>query len=156
MQITTLIFPINEQEVLLGLKKRGFGNGLWNGFGGKVLAGETVEQAALRELEEECGLTAHNLEKFAELNFKFADGLHIITHVFFSYEYSGQIKETEEMRPQWFIHSQVPYQQMWTDDKLWLPKVLNGEKLSAVFHFDDAQNQNILHYEIKQQTPKFS
>lgn len=37
-------------RVLLGEKKRGFGEGYFNGFGGKVEAGETVQQAAIREV----------------------------------------------------------------------------------------------------------
>ncbi len=36
--------------MLLGEKKRGFGEGYFNGFGGKVEAGETVQQAAIREV----------------------------------------------------------------------------------------------------------
>jgi 8-oxo-dGTP diphosphatase/2-hydroxy-dATP diphosphatase len=38
------------------MKKRGFGKGKWNGFGGKVEEGECIEDSAIRELEEECGL----------------------------------------------------------------------------------------------------
>jgi len=37
-----------ERAILLGYKKRGFGAGKWNGFGGKVEIGETVEDAAKR------------------------------------------------------------------------------------------------------------
>ena len=44
--------------ILLGMKKRGFGTGKWNGFGGKVEAGESNEQAALRELKEESSIIA--------------------------------------------------------------------------------------------------
>ena len=36
--------------MLLGQKKRGFGEGYYNGFGGKVEPGETVAQAAAREV----------------------------------------------------------------------------------------------------------
>lgn len=43
-------------SVLLGLKKRGFGTGKWNGFGGKVEPGETIRQAAIREMKEEAGI----------------------------------------------------------------------------------------------------
>jgi 8-oxo-dGTP pyrophosphatase MutT (NUDIX family) len=39
------------------MKKRGFGNGKYNGFGGKVENGETIQQAAIRETIEESGLT---------------------------------------------------------------------------------------------------
>jgi hypothetical protein len=35
-KILTLCVPINDGKVLLGMKKRGFGAGRWNGFGGKM------------------------------------------------------------------------------------------------------------------------
>ena len=54
------------------MKKRGFGEGRWNGFGGKLHEGETCEEAALRELEEESGLKATSVEKVGELHFSFA------------------------------------------------------------------------------------
>ena len=44
----TIVFIIQEQNILLGLKKRGIGVGKWNGFGGKVEANETIEDAAKR------------------------------------------------------------------------------------------------------------
>ena len=44
----TLLFVRKDDEILLGMKKRGFGTGKWNGFGGKIEAGETIEQAAVR------------------------------------------------------------------------------------------------------------
>lgn len=47
-KLYTLVLVMQPQRVLLGMKKRGFGAGLWNGFGGKVQLGETVEQAARR------------------------------------------------------------------------------------------------------------
>ena len=49
----TLVFVSRDGQVLLGLKKRGFGEGLWNGFGGKVNEGETILEGAIRELNEE-------------------------------------------------------------------------------------------------------
>ena len=54
-KVLTLVFLRREGEVLLGMKKRGFGEGKWNGFGGKVEAGETIVEAAAREVKEECG-----------------------------------------------------------------------------------------------------
>lgn len=50
-----LLKDVAENKVLLGYKKRGFGEGKWNGFGGKLEPGETVAEAALREMKEVSG-----------------------------------------------------------------------------------------------------
>lgn len=47
-KLLTLLFVLEPGRVLLGMKKRGFGEGRWNGFGGKVQGGETVEEGAIR------------------------------------------------------------------------------------------------------------
>ena len=62
----TLIFcrretPSGFNEILLGMKKRGFGTGKWNGFGGKIENGESAEQGAIRELEEESSLVVRDI-----------------------------------------------------------------------------------------------
>ncbi|KAG4070235.1 hypothetical protein HA402_003925 [Bradysia odoriphaga] len=58
-KLFTLVFVFDDdkQRLLLGLKKRGFGLGKYNGFGGKVEENESIDDAALRELNEECGLS---------------------------------------------------------------------------------------------------
>lgn len=57
-KVYTLILPVDvaNRRVLLGYKKRGFGVGKYNGFGGKVEPGESNLQGAIRELEEESAL----------------------------------------------------------------------------------------------------
>jgi len=47
-KLLTLVFIIEPDRILLGMKKRGFGAGWWNGFGGKVQPDETIEEAAKR------------------------------------------------------------------------------------------------------------
>ena len=44
----TLVLVKQGQNVLLGMKKRGFGVGRWNGFGGKVEKQETILDGAKR------------------------------------------------------------------------------------------------------------
>ena len=67
----TLVLVFDNTRILLGLKKRGFGEGRWNGFGGKVEDGESIEEAAYRELTEESGVSAKKLTKRGELVFEF-------------------------------------------------------------------------------------
>ena len=54
-KILTLCIIHQHSKILLGMKKRGHGVGKWNGFGGKVEKGETIEEAARRETKEEAG-----------------------------------------------------------------------------------------------------
>ena len=71
-KLLTLCIIHQDGKVLLGMKKRGFGVGKWNGFGGKVEAGEAIEDAAKRELFEEVGLNALDLQKLGVLDFSWA------------------------------------------------------------------------------------
>ncbi len=49
-KVLTLCLLHTDTHVLLGKKKRGFGAGKWNGFGGKVEAGESADSRLGREL----------------------------------------------------------------------------------------------------------
>jgi 8-oxo-dGTP pyrophosphatase MutT (NUDIX family) len=62
-KILTLCLTKEDGMILLGMKKRGFGEGRWNGFGGKVEEGETIVEAAIREMKEESGLTVKNWKR---------------------------------------------------------------------------------------------
>lgn len=132
----TLAIIRRDSEVLLGMKKRGFGAGKWNGFGGKVEPDETVEAAARRELREEAGIEAAELERIGILDFKFQGNPEILeVHVFRGERFSGEPREGEEMRPQWFDADAIPYGEMWPDDRLWLPLFLEGRKFKGRFLF---------------------
>ena len=69
-KILTLCVVHEHPRVLLGMKKRGFGEGRWNGFGGKVQEGETIEGAAKRELLEEAGVSLGSIERVGRLDFE--------------------------------------------------------------------------------------
>lgn len=146
MVLTTLCFPVRGQpvaELLLGMKKRGVGAGKFNGFGGKIEAGESVETAVLRELHEESGLSAlpHQLTRAAELTFYTGPTLDTITHVFLLDGWAGQPVETAEMRPHWFAIDAIPFDQMWADDRYWLPRVLAGERIRGTFTFSPNEQE---------------
>lgn len=129
------------------MKKRGFGAGRWNGFGGKVEIDESVEDAAQRELAEESGLEVKKMTKVGILEFSFiheSDTLEV--HVFNVSEFAGSIRETEEMKPVWFMVDEIPFGQMWPDDKYWFPLFLRGRKFRGKFLFAD--QDNIQNYEL--------
>ncbi len=136
-KVLTLCIVTSDNQILLGMKKRGFGAGRYNGFGGKIDRQETIFDAALRELKEEAGITAETLESAGILNFSFEDREdELEVHVFRVPTFVGEPKETEEMKPKWFPFDEIPYGEMWVDDEIWLPSVLEGRTVKGVFHFD--------------------
>ncbi len=142
MKTGTLCLVANGEKILLGMKKDGFGRGRWNGFGGKVKNGETIESAALRELNEEAGITAEPsaLDKTALLTFHFSGNPEWQVHVFRITNWQGEPHETREMRPEWHDLHNIPYANMWAADRHWMPLVLQGAKISADVFYQDFQN----------------
>lgn len=134
----TLCFVCDGNEVLLIEKRRGLGNGWYNGPGGKLEAGETPVECAVREVSEEVGLEIPQsaLEKAGLLTFTLDDEVHTRCHVFRTETYTGEPRESPEATPEWISIDDVPYDQMWDDDHLWLPHVLEGERVRGTFAFE--------------------
>lgn len=135
--VTTLSLIEKDDEVLLAMKKRGFGEGWWNGYGGKIAEGESIEEAMIRELEEESEIVAKQWRERGVIEFHFQGTGDIVEcHIFEVTAYEGEPKETEEMRPQWFKKSEVPYEQMWPADREWLPTFFEGKDFEGKAVFD--------------------
>ena len=137
-KVLTLVYLFKEDSVCLGFKKRGFGEGNWNGYGGKLEEGESILDASVRELFEESSVVVkkENLEQVSIAEFFFEDGKHLEVHTFFAKIWEGEPVETEEMRPEWFTFENIPYEKMWADDEFWFPRALKGEKLRGKVWFD--------------------
>jgi 8-oxo-dGTP pyrophosphatase MutT (NUDIX family) len=148
---TTLCYVIKYGKILLAKKKKGFGAGKWNGAGGKIEANETAQDAAAREMFEEVNIVPENPKKIGTLEFYFGQGneVDIVAHVFIADEYDGIEKETNEAVPKWFPIGRIPYDEMWPDDKVWMPLMLQGKKFIGRFYFDK-DLENIIRYEINE------
>jgi 8-oxo-dGTP diphosphatase len=138
----TLCFLVREgalRQVLLGLKKVGFGQGKYGGVGGKVELGETPIHAAARELHEETGIVVaeRDLHPAACLAFRFPHRPEWtqLVHVFTSTSWTGEAHESREIVPAWFAVDEIPFERMWDDCRYWLPRVLAGERVRATFVF---------------------
>ncbi|MRI32272.1 NUDIX hydrolase [Endozoicomonas sp. OPT23] len=132
----TLTFIIKDGQVLLIRKKRGLGEGKINGPGGKVEAGETHAECAVREVQEELCVTPLNMQYHGECLFQFIDGYSIHVHVYSANDFEGTPTETDEAIPLWYSVEDMPYEEMWEDDHIWLPKLLAGKSFHGKFIFD--------------------
>lgn len=136
-KLLTLALIYDDNRVLLGRKKRGFGEGYWNGFGGKVNEGETIPDAAKREMQEESGVFVEELEERGVITFTFkGDPRPWEVHVFRVTKYTGEPHETEEMEPKWYLRGELPFDEMWQDESFWLPQFLNGGTIHADFLYE--------------------
>jgi 8-oxo-dGTP diphosphatase len=132
----TLLFVIRAEQVLCIRKKRGLGAGKINGPGGKIDPGESAEQAAIREVREELGITPIDVQARGIIDFQFVDGYTIRVYLFTAPDYDGEPEETAEAVPLWVSAEDMPYDEMWADDRLWMPLLFAGQTVGGRALFD--------------------
>ena len=81
-------------------------------------------------------MTPVGLRELGENRFQFVDGYSIHVFVFAATGCLGEPTETDEAAPLWVGLDAIPYAEMWEDDSLWLPLVLEGRSFSGRFLFD--------------------
>ena len=82
MRVESVSIVYEHPGILLGMKKVRFGKGKYNGFGGGVKRGETLEQSAIRETWEETGegITLINPRRIGKILFNFQTLLNVREH----------------------------------------------------------------------------
>jgi 8-oxo-dGTP diphosphatase len=132
----TLLFVIRDGQALLIRKKRGLGAGKINAPGGRLEAGETPLECAIREVQEEVGVTARRIRHCGRHRFQFTDGYKLFVDVFAAEDCDGEAIETDEALPMWVPTDKIPYEEMWADDRHWIPLMLEGTPFDGRYVFD--------------------
>ncbi len=132
----TLLFVVEADRILLIRKHRGLGQGKLNGPGGRLEPGETPEQAAVREVQEEIGVTPVDPRYVGSLAFQFVDGYALRVFVFRAGSFRGELRATEEATPLWTPLDCIPWDEMWEDDRWWLPRLIAGTPFEGRFVFE--------------------
>lgn len=136
----TLCYLIRGDRVLLQRKARGlFGEGRWNAPGGKLSSGELPADAAVREMVEETGLQVTGLRFRGILNFYLGQSKELdqTVFIFSCTEAAGELRHSSEGELRWFLVAEIPYQEMWEDDQIWLPLLLLGKSFVGNFYFSE-------------------
>jgi SAM-dependent methyltransferase len=156
MQLNTLVLLVKGNpvdEILLGIKKIGFGEGKVVGVGGTVEEGEQLRQTAVRELEEEIGVKVRekDLQKAAKITFTFPTKPEWdrIVYVYLARRWEGEPGNSNEIDPAWYKVKDIPYAEMWADAAHWLPVILAGKEILARFTFE-GDNETLAFHEIKE------
>jgi len=125
-------------SIMVGRKKTGLGVGKLTLFGGKVEVNESPQQAMIRELAEEAFVKPKDAQKLGRLVMEIQDiRLRLIAHIFRCSDVIGQPTESYEMTVEWVPVSDIPYDQMWADNKYWMPYLLSGQSFEGEFVFAD-------------------
>ncbi|XP_014255447.1 7,8-dihydro-8-oxoguanine triphosphatase-like [Cimex lectularius] len=143
---SSVVLVKKDDQLLLGLNKRGFNRGKWTGFGGVVQPKEDLKICALKNTKDQCGISVEKLEKVGKVEVKIAGVQEVVQmHIFISDTYSGEVKPSKDMQPEWFSLKDLPYKSMWPDANYWLPHIVKGEKIKGFFVY---QNETLIYQDL--------
>lgn len=148
MIIATICEITENGKILLQRKAAGkFGEGKWNGPGGKVEEDETPLEGVIREVREETGLTVLNPVLKGVLDFYFGEKEEPdwTAYIYHATEYEGEISPNDEGELRWFNFEEIPYDEMWQDDIYWLPPMLVGHSFKGTFWFNEEATELLRH-----------
>jgi len=136
----TLCVITRDGSILLQRKAAGrFGEGKWNGAGGKLGPDEDPVEGVVREVREETGLEIIEPRLHGVLRHYFGDRMKAAwsVHIFSAERFDGEPIESDEGELRWFPIGEIPYSEMWADDEHWLPQLLAGEEFEGEFYFNE-------------------
>ena len=112
--------------------------GKWNGLGGKFEPGETPEECAIREIEEESGLRVVKPRLHGVITFPgfYADE-DWYTYLFTAREFSGEMIDSDEGVLQWIDDDKVLDLNLWPGDRIFIPWLDRPDFFSGKFNYVD-------------------
>ncbi|MFJ6003709.1 8-oxo-dGTP diphosphatase [Arthrobacter sp. NPDC092385] len=123
------------RDVLLGLKRTGFGTGRVVALGGKIDGRESAGEAAIREVAEEGGivLAPADLREAGRISWSFParPEWNMVAFLFTADAGTTTVVASEEIEPRWYAVDSIPWHEMWQDAPYWLPSLLAGRRIDA-------------------------
>lgn len=135
-------FMVKGDKVLLGLRKKvtnNLGENQYAGIGGKLDPGENEDQCLVREIKEEINVDLVSFEKLGRARFINPSNPQWNMEGFFYLitDWEGTPTETDVIKPVWFQRDEIPFDNMFRDNKYWLPTLLKGKHFDGVFVFGE-------------------
>ncbi len=137
--LATLCYILNEDKILLQKKsKELFGGDKYNAPGGKLKPEESPLIGVIREVLEETGLVVRNLQPMGKVYFYEPDWRTPSweVYLFLTKDFQGELKQDyREGSLEWIAKKDIPYEQMWEDNKYFVPFILEGDYVEGRFYF---------------------
>tara|TARA_A100001037_G_scaffold168320_1_gene151175 strand:- start:419 stop:925 length:507 start_codon:yes stop_codon:yes gene_type:complete len=142
--LTTMIYCIKHNCVLLMRRNKEPNLGLWVGPGGKIEDGESPYDCAIRELYEETGLIANTLSlKGLITEVSPRSDWQWLIFIYVTEDFVGDlIQDDREGSLEWVELSDVMSKMLPEADKIWFDKIIDNSSdvYQAKFIYDDALN----------------
>lgn len=120
--------------------------GKWNGLGGKLEPGETPEECARREIEEESGLQVTALNWKGLLTFpQFSNQEDWYAFVFTAEAERGELINSAEGELRWIPNEELLELNLWEGDRVFLPWLDKPAFFSAKFTY---REKSLVDYQV--------
>lgn len=114
--------------------------GKWNGLGGKLEAGETPEECAIREIQEESGLRVTEPILKGILTFPgFANDEDWYAFIFLAHKFEGDLIDSPEGTLKWVHDNDLLDLNLWEGDRIFIPWLEQPHFFSGKFVYVDGQ-----------------
>lgn len=143
MKVATLCYVRQNDKTLMlhRIKKANdMHQGKWNGLGGKLIGGETPEECARREIEEESGLQVGKLSLKGLLTFpRFANEEDWYAFVFLAEQPNGDLIDSPEGKLEWIDNTDLLKLNLWEGDLFFIPWLDQPGFFSAKFNYENGR-----------------
>ncbi len=141
INVTTELYVLENDKVLLIRKKQGFGAGKIIGPGGHVEKFDnSIKSASVREVEEELGICVSTSDiVICGLVYTLIRGKIYKIWVSRVTKYTRIPVETDEAFPLWYSFKSVPYEEMWPETFYWFSLLLAGDFFEGFFEYNDQE-----------------
>ena len=145
MKLATLCYVIDRSKnstlmIYRNKKENDFHEGKWNGLGGKFEPGESPEECAIREIEEESGLKVSAVKMRGFITFPLFDGVDDwYVFLFTADEFSGDLIDSPEGDLKWIPVDKLGKLNLWDGDKIFLDWIFEEKFFSAKFVYEEGK-----------------
>jgi len=145
MKLATLCYVINNRNcstlmIYRNKKLNDYHEGKWNGLGGKFESGESPEECAIREIEEESGLRVKAIKMKGFITFPLFDGKDDwYVFLFTVDEFEGELIDSPEGHLEWIPNEKLTEISLWDGDKIFIPWLFGDKFFSAKFNYADGK-----------------